>query len=109
MELPLTAIVIVIAEPPTQPKRKAATKATESFQPTQKRKRFSPSITESAKSLASTQTCPPTTSSTSATSRLKRRQLIKQTQIQNKPFVSTIQKTPAKNQKVESDYTVSPC
>ena len=34
MELPLKSIVI--AEPPTRPKRKATTKATESFQPTQK-------------------------------------------------------------------------
>ena len=72
MELPLTSIVI--AEPPTRPKRKAATKATESFQPTQKRKRSSPSITESDESLASTQTCPLATSSSSAPSRQKRRQ-----------------------------------
>ena len=54
MELPLTSIVI--AEPPTRPQRKAATKATESFRPTQKRKRSSPFITESDESLASTQT-----------------------------------------------------
>ena len=40
MELPHTSTVI--AEPPTRPKRKAATKATKSFQPTQKRKRSSP-------------------------------------------------------------------
>ena len=107
MELPLTSIVI--AEPPTRPKRKAATKSSEALQPIQKRKRSSPSITESDESLASTQTCPPTISSSSAPSRQKRRQLIKQTQIQNKSIVSTIQKTAAKSQNVECDYTVGPC
>ena len=75
MERPLTSIVI--AEPPTRPKRKAATKSSEAHQPIQKRKRSSPSITDSEESLASTQTCPPTTSSSSAPSRQKRRQLIK--------------------------------
>ena len=99
---------IVIAEPPTRPKRKAATKATEALQPTHKRKRSSPSITESDESLASTQTCPPTAASTLAPSRQKRRQLIKQQQIQNKSIVSTIQKA-ATNQNVESDFTVGPC
>ena len=107
MELLLTSIVI--AEPPTRPMRKAATKATESFQPKQKRKRSSPSITESDESLASTQTCPPATSSSSALLRQKRRQLIKQTQIQNNSIVSTIQKTAARNQNVGSDYTTNPC
>ena len=67
--LPRTSIVI--AEPTTRPKRKAATKATETLQPTHKRKRSSPSVTESDESLASTQTCPPTASSTSAPSRQK--------------------------------------
>ena len=38
---------IVFAEPPTRPKRKAATKSTEALQSTQKRKRSSPSITAS--------------------------------------------------------------
>ena len=105
-ELPLT---IVIAEPPSRPKRKAATKATKAFQPIPKLKRSSPSITESDESLASIQTCPPTTSSSSAPSGQIRRQLIKQTQIQNKSIVSRIQKTAAKSQNVESDYTVGPC
>ena len=44
VELPLTSIVI--AEPPSRPKRKAATKASAAIQPL-KRKRSSPSITES--------------------------------------------------------------
>ena len=48
MELPLTSIVI--AEPPSKQKRKAATKATEALQPIPKRKRSSPSITESDES-----------------------------------------------------------
>ena len=95
--------------PPSRPKRKAATKATDVLQPITKRKRSSTSITESDESLASIQTCPPTTFSSSAPSRQKRRQLIKQTQIQNKPIVSTIQKSAAKSQNVESDYTVGPC
>ena len=107
MELPLKSIVI--AEPLTRPKRKAAAKATESFQPTQKRKRSSLSIKESDQSLASTQTFPPATSSSSAPSRQKRRQLVKQTQIQNKSIVSTVQKNAARNQNVESDCTVNPC
>ena len=51
MELPITSIVIL--EPPKRPKRKAANKTTESFQPTQKRKRSSPSITDSDESFAS--------------------------------------------------------
>ena len=75
MELPLTSTVI--AEPPSRPKRKAATKATAGLQPSTKRKRSSPSITESDETLASVQTCPPTTSSFSAPLRSKRRQLIK--------------------------------
>ena len=68
-ELPLTSIVI--AEPPSRLKRKAATKTTQFFQPIPKRKRSSPSITESDESLASIQTRPPTTSSSSAPSQQK--------------------------------------
>ena len=79
----LPQIFIVIPQPPTRPKRKAASKATEALQPSHNRKRSSPSITESDKSLASTQASPPTVSSTSAPSRQKRRQMIKQEQIQN--------------------------
>ena len=58
MTLPQTSIVI--AEPPIRPKRKAATKATTTLQPSQKRKRSSPSITESDLSIASTQNYPQT-------------------------------------------------
>ena len=54
MVLPQTSIVI--AEPPTRLKQKAATKATEALQSSHKRKRSSPSVTESDESLASTQT-----------------------------------------------------
>ena len=99
MELPLTSIVI--AEPPSRPIRKAATKATAALQPLSKRKRSSPSITESDKPLASVQTCPPTTSSSTAPSRSKGRQLIKQIQIQNKSIVSSIKKAAAHSQNVE--------
>ena len=77
MEMPSTSIVI--SEPPTRPKRKAATKATAALKP-QKRQRSTPSVTESDESLASVQNCPPTASGSSAPSRSKRRQIIKQTQ-----------------------------
>ena len=107
MELPLTSIVI--AKPPSRPKRKAATKATAALQPLSKRKRSSPSITESDESLASVQTCPTTNSSSTAPSRSKRRQPIKQTQIQSKSIVSSIKKAAAQSQNVETDYTVRQC
>ena len=106
MILPQTSIVI--AEPPTRLKRKAATKATEASQPSQKRKRSSPSVTESDKSLASTQTCPPTASSNSAPSRQKRRQMIKEQKIQKKSIVKTIQNTAARNQNEETNFSVGP-
>ena len=106
MALPQT--LIVIAEPPTRPKLKAATKATEALQLSQKRKQFFPSKTESDESLASTQTCPPTVSSISAPSRQKRRQMTKQQQIQNKSIVSTIKKTTTSNKDQETDFTVCP-
>ena len=61
LELPLTSIVIGV--PPSRPKMKAATKGSAALQPSTKKKRSSPSITESDESLASVQTCPPTTSS----------------------------------------------
>ena len=89
-------------------KRKAATKATEALQPSQKRKRSSPSITEPDESLASKQTCPPTVSSTSAPTRQKRRHMIKQQQIQNKYILRTIQNTAARNQNEETDFSVDP-
>ena len=103
MELPVTSIVI--EEPPSRSKRKAATKVSAAIQPL-KRKRSSPSITESDQSLASVQTCPPTTSSSTSPSRKKKRQLIKQTQIKNKSIVSSIKKVAAQSQDMETDYTV---
>ena len=105
MELPLKSIVI--AEPPTKPKRKAATKATAALQPLKTER--SSSITESDEFLASVQTCPPTTSSSTAPSRSKRRQLIKKTQIQNKSVVASIKKAATQSQHVETDFTVGPC
>ena len=106
MELPLTWIVI--AEPATRPKWKTATKATVALQPL-KRKRSSPSITESDESLASVQTCPPTTSSSTAPSRSKKRQLIKETQKQNESIITSIRKAAAQSQNVETDFIVGPC
>ena len=52
---------------------------------------------------------PPTISSSTAPSRNKRRQLIKQTQIQNKSIVSSIKKAAAQSQNVETGYTVGEC
>ena len=94
MEMPSTSIVI--AEPPTRPKRKAATKATAALKPL-KRQRPTPSATESDELLASVQTCPPTASGSSAPSRSKRRQIIKQTQIQNRSIISSIKSAAAQS------------
>ena len=107
MVVPQTSIVI--AEPPTRPKRKAASKTTEALQASQKRKRSSPSVTERDQSLASTPTCPPTVSSTSAPSRQKRMQIIEQQQIQNKSIVTTIQNRAARNKNEETIFSVGPC
>ena len=56
MEMP--SISILIEEPPSRPKQKAATKASAALKPL-KRQRSTPSVTESDESLASVQTCPP--------------------------------------------------
>ena len=56
MVMPSTSIII--AEPPSRPKRKAATKASAALKPL-KRQRSTPSVTESDESIASVQTCPP--------------------------------------------------
>ena len=105
MELPTTSIVI--AEPPSRPKRKAATKASVALFPS-KRKRSTVSITESDESATSVQTCPPTTSCTGATGK-KRRQNIKKQQIENKSIISAIQTAPAQSNQEESNFTVGPC
>ena len=98
-----------MSERPTQPKRKAATNATAALNTTHKRKRSSPSKTESDESMASTQTCPPNLSSNSAQSRPKRRHMIKIQQIQNKSIVSTIMITAARNQDdEETNFSVDP-
>ena len=77
MEMPFTSIVI--AEPPSRSKRKAATKASAALIPS-KRKRSTPSVTESDESITSVQTCPPTSSSPGVVARNKRRQIVKQQQ-----------------------------
>ena len=106
MEMPSTSIVI--AEPPSRPKRKAATKASAALI-TLKRKRSTPSVTESDESVTSVQTCPPTTSTPGVIARSKRRQIIKQQQIQNKSIISAIQTATARTQQSESDFTVGTC
>ena len=70
MELPTSSIVI--AEPPSRPKRKAATKASAALLPT-KRKRSAISTTESDESVIPIQSCPPTTPSSAALGKQKRR------------------------------------
>ena len=106
MEMPSTSVVI--AEPPSRPKRKAATKASAALIPL-KRKRSTPSVTESEESATSVQTCPPTKFSHSVYARNKRRQIIKQKQIQNKSIISAIKTAAAQSQQSETDFTVSPC
>ena len=106
MVMPSTSIVI--AEPPSRPKRKAANKATAALKPL-KRQRSTPSVTESDESLASVQTCPPTALSSSAPSQIKRRQIIRQTQIKKKSIISAIKTSAAQSQLNESDFTVGPC
>ena len=106
MDMPSTSIVI--AEPPSRPKQKTATKASAALK-LLKRQRSMPSVSESDESLASVQTCPPTASSSSAPSRNKRRQIIKQTQIKNKSQISAIKTAAAQSQHNESDFTVGPC
>ena len=103
MEMPSSSIVI--AEPPIRPKRKAATKASAALKPL-KRQCSTPSVTESDEPIAPMQICPPTASSSSAPSQNKRRQIIKQTQIQNRSAIKT---AAAQSQHNESDFTVGPC
>ena len=106
MEMPASSIVI--AEPPSRPKRKAATKASSALKPL-KRQRSTPSVTESDETIASVQICSPIASSSSATSRNKRRQIIRQTQIQNRSIISTLKTAAAQSQHNESDFIVGPC
>ena len=105
MTLPKTSIVN--SESPSRPKCKAAMRAPTTTQPSQKRRRSSPSITESAKSMAFTQTCPPNLTANSAPSQQKRRQMPKEQQIKNKPIISTIKNIAARNKdKKLSDFQV---
>ena len=85
MELPTSSIII--AEPPSRTNRKAATKASAALIPS-KRKRSAISTTESDESVNPIQSCPPTTPSTSAIGKQKRRQNIKKQQIENKSIIS---------------------
>ena len=106
MEMQSTSIVI--AEPASRPKRKAATKASAALIPL-KRNRSTPSVTESDESVTSVQTCPTTTSSPGVIARNKRRQIIKQQQIQNKSIISAIKTAAAQIHQSETDFTVDPC
>ena len=92
---------IVIAKPPCWAKRKAAIRATTTIQPVQKRRISSSSITESDEYMASTQFCPPNLSANSASSRQKRRQMLKEQQIRNKSIITAIKITAARNQDTE--------
>ena len=94
MGLPTSSIVI--AEPPSRPKRKAATKASVALLPS-KRKRSAISTTESDESVTPIQTCPPTTPSTAAIGKQRRGQNIKKQQIENKSIISTIQTAAAQS------------
>ena len=105
MGLPTSSIVI--AEPPSRPKKKAATKASVTVLPS-KRKRSAISITESDEYVTSIQTCPPTTPSTAAIGKQRRRQNIKK-QLENKSIISAIQTAAAQCNQEESNFTVGPC
>ena len=106
MGLPTSSIVI--AEPPSRPKRKAATKASAALLPS-KRKRSAISTTESDESVTPIQSCPPTTPSTAAIGKQKRRQNLKKQQIENKSIISAIQTAAAQSNQEESNFTVGPC
>ena len=105
MEMPSTSIVI--AEPPSRPNRKAATKASAALI-SMKRKRSTPSVTESDESVTSVQTCPPTKSSPDVYAK-KRRQIINQKQIQNKSIISAIKTAAAQSPQCETDFIVGSC
>ena len=105
MEMPSTSIVI--AEPPSRPKRKAATRASTAQIP-MKRMRSTPSVTESDESVTYVQTWPPTASSAGVSTRNKRRQIIKQKQIEIKSIISAIKSAAAQSQQSETDLTVGP-
>ena len=105
--LPQTSIII--AEPPTRPIMKAATKSTTAIQRSNERKRSSPSKTESDESMASTQTCPPTYKQKQPLYNRKD-EMLKQQQIESKYIVSTVKNTAARNQDAEqSNFTVGQC
>ena len=106
MGLPILSIVI--AEPPSRPKRKAATKASAALLPS-KRKRSAISTTESDESVTPIQSCPPTTPSTAAIGKQKRLQNLKKQQIENKSIISAIQTAAAQSNQEESNFTVGPC
>ena len=105
MEMPSSSTVT--AEPPSRPKRKAATKASAALIPL-KRKRSTISVTESDESVTYVQNCPPTTSSLGVSARNKRRRIIKQQQTQNKSIISAIETAAAQTQQSETDFTVGP-
>ena len=106
MGLPTSSIVI--AEPPSRPKRKAATKASAALLPS-KRKRSAISTTESDESVTPIQSFPPPTPSTAAIGKQKRRQNLKKQQIENKSIISAIQTAAAQSNQEESNFTVGPC
>ena len=102
LKLPQT--LIAIAESPSHPKCKAAIRATPTTQPSKKRKRWSPSITDLDESMASTQYCLPDLSASSAPTRQKRCQKLKEQQIMTKSIISTIRKTADQNRETQTSH-----
>ena len=85
-------------------------RATPIAQPSQKRKRSSPSITELEESMALPQTCPQNLSSSSAPSRQRRRKMLEEQQLKNKSIISKIKKTAEPNEEPHlSDFQVETC
>ena len=110
LPMKLPKISSVIAKPLSRPKRKAVMRATTTTQPSRKRERSSPSITESDESMVFAQTCPPNLLGSSAPSKQKRLQMLKEQQKKNQFIISTIKNTAARNQNSEpSNLQVGPC
>ena len=102
MEMPSTSIVI--AESPSRPKRKAATKASAALIKNVQHPRLPNQMNPSHQYKL-----PPTTSRPGVIARNKRREIIKQQQIQNKSIISAIKTAAAQTHQSETDFTVGPC
>ena len=108
MTLPQTSIVI--ADSPSRPKRKAATKATTAFPPSQNKNDHRLRSLNLTNRWLLLWFVPQFQRQTQHLLDKKRRQMLKQQQIRNKSIVPTIKNTAARSQNAEqSNFTVGPC